>query len=378
MKKMIVFVVVMVFFSFFASLSIYAEMAQDITEELEINTEISTDELPQEAEDKLSELGISADNTDAITDITVADVMEYIVDSFKDKLKYPLTIFISLLCVIIAGAMIENTGDCVCSKSIENVYGIIGILISAGIITEPVLSCINSTAEALYSGGNFMVGYVPVFAGITASSGGFTSAAAYNFTVLLAAEAAVQISSNYILPAMSVCMSLGIIESVNPTFSLTALTQAITKGVKFVLGLIMTVFIGLLSLQSIIGASADTIGVKAAKYLASNFIPVVGSAVAEAYTTLKSSLGILRGGVGFFGVAAIFLTVVPPLIEIIAMRAALAAAEIIGDIFGNKKLGILLKNSSNVLSILFSLLICFAVMLIISTALLMMIGLNIS
>lgn len=378
MKKIIVFVVSAVLFIALSSLSVFAETVSDITEELEINTEIATDELSPEAEDKLSELGISADNTDAITDITVMDVLEYIAASFMDKLKYPITIFVSLLCVIIANSMIENTGDCVCSKSLENVYGIIGVLISTGIITEPVLSCINSTAEALYSGGNFMIGYVPVFAGITASSGGFTSAAAYNLTVLISAEAAVQIASNYVLPAMSVCMSLGIIESVNPTFSLTTLTQGITKAVKFVLGFIMTVFIGLLSLQSIIGASADTIGVKAAKYLASNFIPVVGSAVAEAYTTLKSSLGILRGGVGFFGIAAIFLTVVPPLIEIIAMRAAFAAAEMIGEVFGNKKLCILLKNSSNVLSILFSLLICFAVMLIISTALLMMIGLNIS
>lgn len=53
----------------------------------------------------------------------------------------------------------------------------------------------------------------------------------------------------------------------------------------------MTVFTGLLSIQSIVGTSADTLGVKAAKFVVSNFVPIVGSAVADAYTTMRSGLG---------------------------------------------------------------------------------------
>ncbi|MGN0586265.1 MAG: hypothetical protein ACI4JF_03180, partial [Oscillospiraceae bacterium] len=173
-------------------------------------------------------------------------------------------------------------------------------------------------------------------------------------------------------------MALGIIEAVNPSFRLTTLTDFITKAVRFILGFIMVIFIGLLSLQSIIGTSADTLGVKAAKYLAANCIPVIGSAVADAYTTIKSSLGILRGGTGFFGVAVIFLTVVPPLTELIVMRAALAIAQVIGELFGVKNMDILLKNASSVLSMLFSVMVCFSVMFIVSTAIMMLIGLNVS
>ena len=118
--------------------------------------------------------------------------------------------------------------------------------------------------------------------------------------------------------------------------------------------------------------------VKAAKFLASNCIPVVGGAVADAYTTIKSSLGMLRGGVGFIGIAAIFLTVVPPLAEITLMKLVFGAAEMFGEIFELKGIKILMKNASSVLSVLLSLTVCFSMMLIISTAIMLMTGLDVS
>ena len=211
-----------------------------------------------------------------------------------------------------------------------------------------------------------------------ASSGCVTSAAAYSAVMVVFAEFAASAAANYLMPLVSICTALGIIQSINEAFDLTSITDMISKAVKFILGFIMTVFIGLLSLQSIIGASADTIGVKAAKYLASNCIPVIGGAVADAYTTLKASLGILRGGVGFFGIAVIFVSVVPALIEVVLVKTSFCIAEIISGMFGIKGIKTLLHNSSSVLSMIISLIICFGMMLIISTAVMMMTGLDVS
>ena len=237
---------------------------------------------------------------------------------------------------------------------------------------------INRAAEALDSGGTFMIGYVPVFAGITASSGGITSAVAYNMLVLLVAQTTVQLSGEIIVPALSVCMAMGIVEAINPGFRLSGITEALKKAVSFIMGFIMTVFIGLLSLQSIVGASADTLGVKAAKYVVSNFIPVIGGAVADTYATVKNSLGLLRGGVGFIGIAAIFIMILPPVLDITAMRLVFGAADVAAELFGLSQIKVLVKNTGWILSAVFSILVCFAVMLIIATAILMLVGLNIS
>ena len=67
----------------------------------------------------------------------------------------------------------------------------------------------------------------------------------------------------------------------------------------------MTIFTGILSVQSIVGASADSVAVKAAKYVLSNSIPLVGSAASDAYSTVRGSILLLKNGVGGIGIAAL-------------------------------------------------------------------------
>lgn len=378
MKKIISIVITIVMMVFFPQFNVSAQEDINIADELEINTDSLNENLTPEVREFIEEKNITVENTEAMTKITPKEVLIYIWDQFKASLFKPLKIFVSLFAVILIASLIESMEDSISNKSISRIFGVICVLISVGIISGSVSDSIKTAADALNSGGTFMIGYVPVFAGITASSGSVTSAVSYNMMILLVSQTAVQLSGELIMPALSVCMAVGIVEAINPDFKLSGITEAVKKTVSFAMGLIMTVFIGLLSLQSIVGASADTLGVKAAKYMVSNCVPVVGGAIADTYTTVKHSLGILRGGVGFIGIAAIFIMILPPILEIVSMRLIFIAADIVSELFGASQVKILVKNTNWILATIFSILICFSVMLIISTAILMLVGLNIS
>ena len=377
MKKIICIFVFTVIYML-SPLRVYAKEQIDITTELGIDTQSIDDNLTPEARQFINDNKISVENTDAMIEITPSEVFVYIWDTFREKLIKPLKILISLLAVMLISILVNNMEDSLSNKSISGMFGVISVLISVGLISSSVSDCINTASEVLSSGSQFMIGYVPVFAGITASSGSITSATAYNLLVILVSQWSTQLFSDIIVPILSLCMAMGIIEAINPDFRLSGITEGVKKAVTFIIGFIMIIFIGLMSLQSIIGASADTLGVKAAKYMVSNWIPFVGGAIADTYTTVKHSLGLLRGGTGFLGIAVIFVMVVPPLIEIISMRMIFSAADIISDLFGIPQMKILLKNTGWILSIILSTLMCFSVMFIISTTMLMLIGLNIS
>jgi hypothetical protein len=68
--------------------------------------------------------------------------------------------------------------------------------------------------------------------------------------------------------------------------------------------------------------------------------------------------------------------VVPPLLEVGLMRLAFSAAELTADMFGAKEVTVLLKNCVKILSLVFSILVCFSIMLTISTAIVLLVGLN--
>ena len=220
--KRIIFVLIIVGSIFFIPFEISAVNESSITDELGIDTQSFNDNLTPDAKHFIEENNLNVENTDAMTQITPSEVLTYIWDTFKSKLIEPLKIFASLLSVMLISIVVNNMEDSLSSKNISGMFGIISVLISVGIITDSVSECIVDTSDTLVSGSEFMIGYVPVFAGITASSGSVTSAAAYNFLIILVSQCASQLFAKIIVPVLSLCMALGIIESIILNFILRA------------------------------------------------------------------------------------------------------------------------------------------------------------
>lgn len=331
-----------------------------------------------EAAQFLRENGITADNPDGITSLSPKTVFAYMIQKLKNSAAEPLRIFGMMIAVIILTASAAALSDSLGEDSSADVCRIISVLAAVAVISSPIERCIANVSDSIGSGGDFMLCYVPVFASVAAASGSVTSAASYNAAVIIAAKAAVELISAVLIPAVSICMAMGIVSSITQTVKLSGIISLLKKWASLILGFIMTVFTGLLSIQSVVGASADNLAAKAAKFVVSNCIPIVGSAVADAYSTVRTGLGMLRGAAGAFGVIAFVLIILPPIIETGCMYLAMTAAQAIADIFGVGELSSLFSNAASVLSILTALLACFAVMFCVSTFILMAAGLGAS
>ncbi|WP_432649366.1 stage III sporulation protein AE [Huintestinicola sp.] len=376
MKKLILAIITAALAVLLCSFSVSAEEISlgELAEEYGIN-EIS-EALPYDAESFLRDKGISPDDPDSITKLTPKTVISYMWEKLKYSAAAPVRLFGIVLSVIILGAASGAAADSIGNKGSTGLYRTITVM-TAIILTVPSMeSCIKNAAATLKSGSEFMLCYVPVFAGISAAAGNAASSLSYNAIVLLIAEAAVKIASDMLMPVISVCMAMNIIDAVNPTFSLSSVTGLMKKMTTLLLGFGMTVFTGLLSIQSIVGASADTLGVKAAKFVVSNFVPVVGSAVADAYSTMRSGLGLLRGAAGAFGIIALCVTLLPPVLETLCLYLAMTAGEAAAEMFGVKELGTFFKGAASVMSLTAAILACFGVMFVISTVILMAAGLG--
>lgn len=376
MKKILLAIITAVLTLMLFSFSVSAEeiSLDDLAKEYGIN-EIS-EALPYDAENFLRDKGISPDDPDSITKITPKTVISYMWEKLKYSAAAPVRLFGIVLSVIILGAASGAAADSLGNKGSIGIYRTITVMITIIITVPSMETCIKNAAQTLKSGSEFMLCYVPVFAGISAAAGNAASSLSYNAIVLLIAEISVNIASDMLMPVISVCMAMNIIDAVNPTFSLSSVTGLMKKMTTLLLGFGMTVFTGLLSIQSIVGASADTLGVKAAKFVVSNFVPVVGSAVADAYSTMRSGLGLLRGAAGAFGIIALCVTLLPPVLETLCLYLAMTAGEAAAEMFGVKELGTFFKGTASVLSLTAAVLACFGVMFVISTVILMAAGLG--
>jgi len=371
MKKTILFLLL---FLWFFSAQVFAEENTIDQQMFDTTGQYLEKSVTDEAQEFFDENDITLEDSTGFTKLSVKEAFKYIFSQILHSVALPVRLLGMLTAIIMLIALTQGLGTA--SSAATKTLDIVGVLVCVKVMFDYIASSIELTFKTIEAGSNFMLTYVPVFAGVVGAGGSVTSASAYNIGVLFIAEIAVQISAKLLLPMMSVYFAFAILEAVNPELAFSGFSNGIRKAVQWALGLIMTIFVGLITIQSIIGTSADTVTIRAAKFAVSSFIPVIGGAISEAYSTVKGSLGLLRSGVGTFGIIILLLTILPSIISVTAVKLSVIAASFVSEIIGTSRITVLLKNTSSVLSIAISLLACFLLMLIISTTIMMLIGLN--
>lgn len=328
--------------------------------------------------DILEENGITFSEPESILSLTPSKVWNIITQTISEKINAPIKLFLSVLIVIIFASMADGMGKTVKNKEMSGILEVVCTLASVGVIFVPVCECMDIVSETLLEGSEFMLGFVPVFSGITAAGGHVTSAAGYSAAILGFSNVAISAAKDFFMPLLGMCLSMAIVNSCCDAVNLSGIINGVKKAVTWGLGLVMTIFTGILSIQSILGSSADSVAAKTAKYVLSNSIPLVGSAASDAYSTVRGSIIVLKNGVGGIGISVLAVMLLPSLVHMLVYRFGFSALGSISEIFDTKKLTVLFKNINSILAAAFSILICFMLMFIISTGAVMSICTDIS
>lgn len=383
MKKLIVTLFMFFCFVWILPFSVYAEnndLSSSQPEQIEqFQNEIS-DKLEDAADSDIKEIleenNISADKPQQINNISITSVVKKVVAGFTDALKSPLVMLgkmlaVTLLCVA-AQSMAPNGSE------LTNVFNTLGILATITVMYETIYTSIETVESSLQRLSEFMVSYIPIFSSITAVGGSVTASGSYYAMTLIVCEVIGMVASKVIMPFLSIVLAISLVSAINPNLQFSGGAESIKKACQWILGGLTTIFVGLLSIQGMTGTVTDSLVTRTAKFAASSFIPIIGGAVSEAYSTLYSSLGVIRTGVGTIGIIAILIIVLQPILTIVATKFVISLAQIISGLFNQRECCEFLKSTNAVLSIGLSAVICFSLVFIISTAVLMLMAMNIS
>lgn len=307
-----------------------------------------------------------------LTSVTFRDVLNRIGTQLRDAVTEPLRTFLLLLGVCMMAALAGSLHDG--GDGPGTVYETVCVLCAVGIAVPPVSRAFMVSASVLTHTADLTAGFSAVYAGVLAAGGGVSSAAVYEGSMAAACELSMEITARMLMPMLNMCMAMSIVDAVNPAISLDGLIRMLQKLTAWVLGLLMAVFLGLLSVQSMVSVAEDRAGTKAAKYMISGCVPIIGGAVSDAYAAVLGSMGVLRSGVGFVGIAAVLSLVVPVLLELGLYRLLTGAAGAAAELFGVPYLTRLFRNLEAVLAAGFSAAVSFSVMFVFSTAVMMLIG----
>ncbi len=362
--KKICIILISVFSFLFFCCNAYAE-------EYDYGTDELYEAVPEDVREILEDNNITADGG-GIAEITLDKVFETIITEISASIGKPAAMFSSVLAVIILTAVLESFVE-KSNSATGQVFGIVSSLAATIIISSYLCNALDNINTAVAAVSDFSLTYIPVMAGVIAVGGHTSTAAVYTSVMMIAVQVLTQITVNILLPVTSCLIGISAAGGLNKELHIDKLGDGLKKAVIWGLGLIMTIFIGFLTLQGNITSAADSVSLRAARFAVSTSVPFVGGAVSDALSTVKTSVGLLKSGIGSFGVITGCCVLFPVLINALCYRFFLFLAGTISDIFGASDTGRMIKCGENVMSIVISMIICFFLFITVSTTLMLII-----
>ncbi|RFB17127.1 stage III sporulation protein AE [Bacillus sp. HNG] len=175
------------------------------------------------------------------------------------------------------------------------------------------------TEEAIQSMINFILALVPLLLALVASSGGVASAALFHPLILFLMNTSGLLIQYIVLPLLFMAALLSIVSTLSEQYKVTQLAQLLRNASIGIIGVFLTIFLGVISVQGTTTAVADGITIRTAKFITGNFIPVIGRMFTDATDTVISASVLLKNTVGIFGVIILLLIAVFPAIKVLSL-----------------------------------------------------------
>ncbi|HZK22097.1 MAG TPA: hypothetical protein VFC76_07495 [Oscillospiraceae bacterium] len=298
--------------------------------------------LDEDAKELLQELGITDIEINEIFNVGFNRVLGSFFDLLSGSLKDKAFTFMSILACMLIVAIVNSISGSEKKKGSE----LIGYSILSLVIGVPFISFLSVVKSLFSSVLGFMKAFIPIYAAVIAVSGKPTLALSFSTAVLAFGEFIVYFVDNLYSPFMGMIFCLALVGGISDIFDCENIISAIKKGVTFILGLAATLFSGLLSIKSVLASATDSVGAKGIKFLIGAGVPVVGSSINEALSSIAAGLSLLKSTVGVFGIIALFAIFFPVLIEVIAWIILLQLSAVLAKALGCEKEQALLKNVS--------------------------------
>lgn len=173
--------------------------------------------------------------------------------------------------------------------------------------------------ETIETMSNFMIALLPLMLGLIATSGQIITVSFFHPVIIFLIHVSGILMTSFVFPLLYLSALLVIVSHLNEHFKATHLAELFKSVSLGTLGLFLTIFLGVMSVQGTATAIQDGVALKTTKFITGNFIPVVGRTFTDAADTVLTAAQLLKNAVGIVGLLIVVFIAVFPAIKIVAI-----------------------------------------------------------
>ena len=276
-----------------------------------------------------------------------------------------IKILISILIIVVIHGILKSITDSLENSNVSQIiYFVQYILIVTLIMSNftEIIKLIKETASNLVG---FINVLIPLLLTLMVYTGSITISTVLEPILLFVSNFIGNIIANILIPVVLIIVVFSVISKITERIQIERISKFLKSRVVWFLGIFLTIFVGIVSLEGTLSSSVDGITAKTAKAAVSSLIPVVGKVLGDVVDSVLGCGIILKNAVGAVGVIVIIGICIVPVIKVAVLSIMYSLASAIVEPVADTKIVKLLEEMSGVFKLLLAILCSLSVILII-------------
>lgn len=328
------------------------------------------DEANKYSNDILKDIGIQELLNNAIKgEVDTNQLLKNIFPLLGTEIKEALKVMGSILIIVLIHSVLKSISDNLNNKSVAQITYYVQYILIATVIMTNFSSIITLSKEAVGNMISFIQLLFPLLMTLMLASGSVVSVNLVQPIILFIINLISNIFQSIIIPIILVGTALAIVSKISDRIQIDKLSKFLKSSSVWVIGILLTIFVGVLSIEGTLGSSVDGITAKTAKAAVSSFIPVVGKVLGDAVDTVIGCSAILKNAIGIVGVIVVIAICITPILKLAIITIIYHLTAALCEPIADSKIVSLITQMADTFKILLAILCSISVMLIIGITL---------
>lgn len=271
----------------------------------------------------------------------------------------------TVMIVVIVHSLLKSVSENLENNGVSKITYYVEYILIVTLVLISFSEVIKITKESIQNLVGFAYSLLPILLALVASTGSVISVSVVQPVILGSIVFISNVIQNLIIPILLITTMIGIVSNISEKVQVEKLSKFFKSGIVWFLGVIVTLFVGILSVEGTLSSSVDGVTAKTTKAVVSNFVPVVGKALGDSVDTVLGCTNILKNATGLVGIVIIIGICAMPIIKLTILSASFKLVSALSEPIADKNIVKLLGHIGDVFKILLAIMFFIAVMLIV-------------
>lgn len=226
--------------------------------------------------DFVKDLDISSIFNSALTGkIDNTTILKKILNLLGVQATDTLKILINILLIVLIHSILKSITDGLENGEVSKIVYYVQYVLIVTIIMANFTDILKSVKDTIENLVGFSGSLVPLLVTLMTYTGSITTTAVIEPILLFMIEFITNMIKTLVIPIISIITVLIIISKITDKVQISKLGNFLKSSVVWTLGIILTIFVGVVSLEGSLTSSVDGVTAKTAKAAVSSLIPIV-------------------------------------------------------------------------------------------------------